>query len=81
MRQRLIATAPRPDSRIREAPGLFVVKDDCHHFVKKIPVPPLSTKSPDDVNSESEDHISDAVKYTLQADRSPHMSTSRRQLF
>ena len=80
MRERLIATAPRPDSRIREAPGLFVVKDDCPNFVRTIPVLPRSTKNPDDVNSESEDHIFDAVKYMLQADRRPHMTTSRRQV-
>ncbi|MGH7194653.1 MAG: hypothetical protein ACREJM_14135 [Candidatus Saccharimonadales bacterium] len=77
MRERLIATAPRPDSRIREAPGLFVVKDDCPNFVRTIPVLPRSPKNPDDVDSESEDHIFDAVKYMLQADRAPRM-TSRR---
>lgn len=81
MRERLIATAPRPDSRIREAPGLFVVKDDCPNFVRTIPVLPRSSKNPDDVNSESEDHIFDAVKYMLQADRSPHMTTFRRQVW
>jgi hypothetical protein len=62
-RERLIATAPRPDSWIREAPGLFVVKDDCPNFVRTVPVLPRSTKNPDDVNSESEDHIFDAVKH------------------
>jgi hypothetical protein len=81
MRERLIGTAPRPDSRIREAPGLFVVKDNCPNFVRTIPVLPRSSKNPDDVNSESEDHIFDAVKYMLQADRSPHMTTSRRQVW
>ena len=71
MRERLIATAPRPDSLTREAPGLFVVKDDCPNFVRTVPVLQRSTKNPDDVNSESEDHIFDAVKYMLQADRPP----------
>jgi hypothetical protein len=77
MRERLIATAPRPDSRIREAPGLFVVKDHCPNFVRTIPVLARSTKNPDDVNSESEDHIFDAVKYMLQADRSAHIRSGR----
>jgi hypothetical protein len=81
MRERLIATAPRPDSRIREAPGLFVVRDDCPNFVRTVPVLPRSSKNPDDVNSESEDHIFDAVKYMLQADRSPHMTTYRRPIW
>ncbi len=62
MRERLIATAPRPDSRIREAPGLIVVKDDRPNFVRTIPVLPRSSKNPDDVNSEAEDHIFDAMK-------------------
>jgi hypothetical protein len=77
MRERLIATAPRPDSRVREKRGLFVVKEDCPNFVRTIPVLPRSPKNPDDVDSEGEDHIFDAVKYMLQADRSPLM-TSRR---
>jgi hypothetical protein len=45
MRERLIATAPRPDSRIREAPGLFVVKDDCPNFIRTIPVLAWSSKT------------------------------------
>jgi len=81
MRERLIATAPRPDSWIREAPGLFVIKDDCPNFVRTIPVLPRSLKNLDDVNSESEDHVFDAVKYMLQADRSPRMTISRRQVW
>jgi hypothetical protein len=81
MRERLIATAPRPESRIREAPGLFVVKHHCPNFVRTVPVLPRSPKNPDDVNSESEDHIFDAVKYMLQADRSPRMITSRQPVW
>jgi hypothetical protein len=81
MRERLIATAPRPESRIREAPGLFVVKHHCPNFVRTVPVLPRSPKNPDDVNSESEDHIFDAVKYMLQADRSPRMITRRRPVW
>lgn len=77
MRERLIATSPRPDSRVREAPGLFVVKDDCPNFVRTIPVLQRSPKNPDDVNTEGEDHVFDAVKYMLQADRSPHFRTRR----
>jgi len=81
LRERLIATAPRPESRIREAPGLFVVKHHCPNFVRTVPVLPRSPKNPDDVNSESEDHVFDAVKYMLQADRSPRMITSRRPVW
>ena len=77
MRERLIATAPRPESRTREAPGLFVVKDHCPNFARTIPVLPRSTKNRDDVSSESEDDIFDAVKYMLQADRSAHIRSGR----
>jgi hypothetical protein len=42
---------------------------------------PRSSKNPDDVNTESEDHIFDAVKYMLQADRSPYMTTYRRPVW
>ena len=81
MRERLIATAPRPESRMREAPGLFVVREYCPQFVRTVPVLPRASKNPDDVDSESEDHIFDAVKYMLQADRSPRMTTRRRPLW
>lgn len=53
------------------------MKDNYPNFVRTVPVLPRSTKNPDDVNSESEDHIFDAVKYMLQADRSPHIRSGR----
>jgi hypothetical protein len=81
VRERLIATSPRPDSKIREAPGLFVVKDDCPQFVRTVPVLPRSKKNMDDIDTNSEDHIFDAAKYMLAADRSPHVSFNRRQVW
>jgi hypothetical protein len=42
---------------------------------------PRSSKNPDDVNTESEGHIFDAVKYMLQADRSPYMTTYQRPVW
>jgi hypothetical protein len=36
LRERLIATSPRPDSRIREAPGVFIVRDDCPNAARTL---------------------------------------------
>lgn len=81
MRERLIGCSPRPDSRIREGKGMFVVKDDCPNFVRTIPVLPRSPKNPEDIDSNSEDHIYDSCRYMLQADRTPHVSFRRRQVW
>ena len=81
MRERLIDTAPRPESKISEAPGLFVVKQDCPQFVRTIPVLPRDKKDPDVVDDASENHLYDAVRYGLAADRSPHVRFNRRQVW
>lgn len=78
-RERLINTAPRPDSKIREGKGLFICKDDCPNAARTLPVLPRSSKNLDDVDSNSEDHVFDAARYALMADRSPRFSTKRRQ--
>jgi hypothetical protein len=46
-----------------------------------VPVLPRSKKNPDDIDSTSEDHIYDAARYMIQADRSPHVSFHRRQIW
>ena len=76
----LIACGPRPDSKIREHKGMFVVRDDCPQFVRTIPVLPRSKKNPDDVEEHAENHIYDAARYALMADRTPHVSFRRRQV-
>jgi hypothetical protein len=81
MRERLIAASPRPDSKIREAPGLFVVEEHCPQFKRTVPVLPRSKKNQDDIDTASEDHIYDAARYMLQSDRSPHVSFGRRQIW
>jgi hypothetical protein len=81
MRERLIACNPRPDSKIREGKGLFVVKEDCPQFVRTIPVLPRSKKNPDDVEEHCENHIYDAARYALMADRTPGVSFRRRQVW
>ncbi len=81
VRERLIACSPRQDSKIREAPGLFVVKNYCPQFVRTVPVLPRSKKNTEDIATESEDHHFDQVKYALMADRSPHVRFDRRQVW
>jgi len=45
-----------------EEPGLFVF-ESCKHFIRTIPVLPRDEKKPDDVDTDSEDHEYDAVRY------------------
>lgn len=55
----------------RELPGLFVT-DRCAQFIRTFPVLPRSDKDLDDVNTESEDHIADEVRYRCRKrDRQP----------
>jgi hypothetical protein len=78
--ERLINTSPRAESGIREAPGLFIVRDECPQAARTLPVLPRSKKNLDDVDDASEAHIYDACRYALQADRKPHFSTHRRYM-
>jgi hypothetical protein len=77
VRERLINTAPRPESRIREGKGLFIVRDDCPNTARTLPVLQRNPKNLDDVDPNSESHIYDAIRYALQADRSPHVRFRR----
>jgi hypothetical protein len=77
LRERLINTAPRPESRIREGKGLFIVRDDCPNTARTLPVLQRNPKNLDDVDPNSESHIYDAIRYALQADRSPHIRFRR----
>jgi len=47
-----------------EGPGLFAFTT-CTQFARTIPILPKDLKKPDDVNTASEDHIFDAVRYRL----------------
>jgi hypothetical protein len=81
VRERLVNTGPRPDSKIREGKGLFIVKDTCPNTARTLPVLTRNPKNLDDVDPNSESHIFDAIKYALAADRAPHVSFKRRQIF
>lgn len=60
---------------VRELPGLFILQR-CNQFLRTVPVLPRSDKDLDDVNTESEDHIADEVRYRVrQKDRQPKRRT------
>ena len=50
----------------REKPGLFVL-DRCEQFIRTVPVLSRDEKDPDDVNTESEDHVADETRYRCRA--------------
>ncbi len=53
---------------VRENPGLFV-SSACRQFLRTIPVLPRDESDPDDVDSESEDHIADETSYRVRRPR------------
>lgn len=53
------AGADRP-----EGPGLWVM-EHCRQFIRTIPTLPRDEKNPDDVDTESEDHIGDEARYLV----------------
>lgn len=51
-----------------EEPGLFVF-ETCRQFLRTVPVLPRDLRDPDDVNTESEDHIGDETRYRVMFQR------------
>jgi hypothetical protein len=64
LREWLSNVLPEKGLRAREKPGLFVF-DTCRHFLRTVPVLPRDEKDMDDVDTESEDHVGDDVRYRL----------------
>lgn len=48
----------------REYPGLFVCSN-CKHFIELVPILARDEKNPDDIDSNTEDHIADETRYLL----------------
>lgn len=69
VRERLEGAVPDADGR-REDPGLFVT-EDCVQFLRTIPTLPRDAKKPDDVDTDTEDHIADELRYRCRAPRAP----------
>lgn len=61
LRKLLVNSMPTKNGK-REHPGLFVM-DRCRQFMRTFPILPRSHKDLDDVDTESEDHIADEVRY------------------
>lgn len=53
----------------QEEPGFFVFSD-CKNFLRTVPFLPRDKSDPDDVDSSSEDHIWDAVRYRILSKKS-----------
>lgn len=59
---------PEEGQTAREKPGLFVF-DTCAQFLRTVPTLPRDEKDMDDVDTESEDHVGDEVRYRLRKSR------------
>lgn len=66
MRSMIRGAHPNPDGP-REAPGLFVVAEECSQFLRTVPSLPRDPKDLDDVDTDAEDHIADEVRYRVRA--------------
>lgn len=62
--RRMLKDAKRPETGIREHPGLFVFSN-CDQFLRTFPVLPRDEKDMDDVDTDAEDHIGDEVRYRV----------------
>ena len=64
IRKMLNAALPPKGGGPREEPGFYVF-DQCHQTIETLPSLPRSDKDLDDVNTEAEDHIGDAIRYRI----------------
>lgn len=62
----MIKQAHPNEGKPREKPGLFVM-DHCKQFIRTVPTLPRDEKDMDDVDTESEDHIGDEVRYRVRS--------------
>ena len=50
----------------REKPGLFIFSN-CDNWARTVPVLPRDEDNPDDVNTDTEDHIADETRYKVRS--------------
>lgn len=55
----------------RLAARQFAVFNNCRHFLRTVPVIPADERQPEDVDTESEDHVWDELRYALTARHVP----------
>lgn len=67
IRQMLKDAIPDDQGR-RERPGFFAL-DTCAQFLRTFPVAPCSKADPDDIDTKSEDHICDELRYRIKRPR------------
>jgi hypothetical protein len=67
IRQRM-KDAKRPESGVREKPGLFIF-DLCKDWIENVPILPRDDKDPDDVDTDSNDHQFDETRYRIMTPR------------
>lgn len=65
--RRAIKGAQSKKGAPREQAGLFIVGDECPQFLRTVLSLPRDEKDLDDVNTDSEDHIADEVRYRVRA--------------
>lgn len=64
MREFFAGSCPDVDTKRRETPGIFVF-DTCKYFIDLVPSLPRDEVDQDDVDTESEDHMGDEVRYFI----------------
>ena len=66
VRTMMKAAWPNKGGTPREAPGLFVF-DRCEQFIRTVPGLPRDEKNMDDVDTNTEDHTADEVRYRVRS--------------
>jgi hypothetical protein len=62
--RKMLKNALKPEIGVRENEGLFIF-DRCDNFIRTVPVLPRDAKKPDDVDTNTEDHIADETRYRV----------------
>lgn len=75
--RKMIKAAQPKNGLPREAPGFFVVGEECPHFLRTFLSLPRDEKDMDDVDTDAEDHIADEVRYCVRGvGRQPGQGTT-----
>lgn len=65
--RKMIKAAQPRNGLPRETPGLFVIGEECPQFLRTVLSLPRDEKDLDDVDTDSEDHVADEVRYRVRA--------------
>jgi len=66
--RRRLKAAKTEEGAPMEEPGLFVF-DACRYFIRTVPVLERSDKDPDDIDTDTEDHVADESRYRVLASK------------